>query len=88
MPGVPDEPLTPEDFLNRPAWHAWAACRDMETDLFFSARGQSVGAAKAVCESCGVRQECLASAQANPEIQGIWGGLSERERKLLRRGAA
>ncbi len=58
------------------------------TDAFFPARGLSIRAAAAVCESCAVRQECLSAAMVDPGTLGVWGGVGERGRKVLRRGAA
>jgi WhiB family transcriptional regulator, redox-sensing transcriptional regulator len=81
---VPDEPLVLEDFLNRPAWHRRAACRGMGTSLFFPGLGES----KAVCAGCEVRAECLDAVVSDQRAPGIWGGLSERQRTQLRRGAA
>ncbi|MDU5308733.1 MAG: WhiB family transcriptional regulator, partial [Varibaculum cambriense] len=48
-------------------------------------KGGSTREAKAVCELCEVRDECLSYALENDERFGIWGGLSERERRRLRR---
>ncbi len=69
----------------RPAWHKHGACRGSDPNLFFPERGESVKEAKAVCARCPVRPECLEYALANQEKFGIWGGLSERERRQLRR---
>ena len=69
----------------RPAWHQHGACRGADPNLFFPARGESVKEAKAVCARCPVRAECLEYALTNQEKFGIWGGLSERERRQLRR---
>lgn len=74
------------DLFDRPAWQARAACRGLDTDLFFTDRGESTAAAKAVCAGCNVRSECLAYAQAKAERFGIWGGLSERQRRRIRDG--
>lgn len=71
-------------------WQADAACQGLDTELFFPGRGESdtVTAAKEICSSCGVREECLESALATGEKFGIWGGTSERERRVLRRQRA
>jgi WhiB family redox-sensing transcriptional regulator len=68
-------------------WQAAAACRGMDSDVFFHppnerARGRRrrVAAAQAVCHSCPVIRACLAHARAAPEPYGIWGGLSEEDR--------
>ena len=71
--------------VDRPDWMRQAACADMNSDLFFSQRGASTDEAKAACRACPVRAECLAYAMNTGERFGIWGGLSERERRQLRR---
>lgn len=71
--------------VDRPDWMRQAACADMNSDLFFPQRGASTDKAKAACRACPVRAECLAYAMNTGERFGIWGGLSERERRQLRR---
>lgn len=66
------------------SWVADAACRHIDTHLMYPHRGESAAQAKAVCARCPVRAECLEWALAVPEKFGIWGGLSERERRTLR----
>jgi WhiB family redox-sensing transcriptional regulator len=70
--------------LQPPPWRALAACRGCDPELFFTDRGESTNPAKAVCKDCDVRADCLEYALANKEKFGIWGGLSERERRKLR----
>ena len=60
----------------------------VDPDLFFPERGASTREAKEVCRGCVVREDCLEYALANGEKFGIWGGLSERERRRLRRARA
>lgn len=68
------------------AWKRDAACRGCDPDLFYPHRGQDVRAAKALCRGCPVRFECLeASLDGEGERFGIWGGLSEKERRRIRR---
>jgi WhiB family transcriptional regulator, redox-sensing transcriptional regulator len=50
--------------------------------------GQRAELAKAICGTCPVQAPCLAYALARAEVRGIWGGLSERERRAVRRGTA
>lgn len=69
----------------RPAWQHQAACNNVDPDLFFPARGDSTREAKQVCRGCVVRDDCLEYALTNGEKYGIWGGLSERERRRIRR---
>jgi WhiB family redox-sensing transcriptional regulator len=84
-PGV-DELLA--EICNRPAWHRRAACRGQGTEAFFPARGEKTDAAKAICGGCEVRAQCLEDAMAHGDRHGIWGGLSVRGRRVLRRGRA
>lgn len=67
-------------------WRSLAACRDMPTALFYTDRGESVDEAKAVCASCDVCAECLADACTPGQVEriGVWGGMSERERRTYR----
>jgi WhiB family redox-sensing transcriptional regulator len=69
-----------------PEWQAFANCLGCDPELFFPARGESTKEAKAVCAGCEVRLECLAGHLY--EKHGIWGGMSERERRVLRRQRA
>lgn len=61
-------------------------CAQTDPDIFFPEKGGSTRDAKSVCRGCEVREMCLQYALANDEKFGIWGGLSERERRRLRRG--
>ena len=67
------------------AWHDRANCKGANADLFFPERGASTRAAKAICRECQVRGDCLEFALRSGEKFGIWGGLSERERRRVRR---
>ena len=69
-------------------WQDDANCLGVDPDLFFPERGASTREAKEVCRGCIVRQECLEFALQNGEKFGIWGGLSERERRRIRRQRA
>jgi WhiB family redox-sensing transcriptional regulator len=66
-------------------WADRANCRGVDPDLFFPDRGEPTRHAKEVCRGCEVRDECLGYALASGQKFGIWGGTSERERRLLRR---
>ncbi len=70
------------------AWQDLANCRGADPDLFFPERGASTRAAKAICGECQVRADCLEFAIVSSEKFGIWGGLSERERRKIRRERA
>ena len=69
-------------------WHDHANCLGVDPDLFFPGRGASTREAKEVCRGCEVRHDCLEFALQNGEKFGIWGGLSERERRRIRRQRA
>jgi WhiB family redox-sensing transcriptional regulator len=66
-------------------WKRQANCMGVDPDLFFPERGSSTREAKEVCRGCVVREDCLEFALTNGEKFGIWGGLSERERRRIRR---
>lgn len=65
-------------------WLARRACADMPVAVFFPEDSHGVTRAKAICATCPVRSDCLQSALDNDELFGIWGGLSERQRRFVR----
>ena len=67
-------------------WRDRAACKDAPNEYFFSAghHGYSYAKARAICESCPVREPCLQYAVENFETEGMWGGKTPRERRELR----
>ncbi|MEY3019155.1 MAG: putative transcriptional regulator, WhiB family [Actinomycetota bacterium] len=67
------------------AWMIDARCLDADPEAFFPEKGGSTREAKRICSACPVRDECLEYALANDERFGIWGGLSERERRRVKR---
>ena len=69
-------------------WQERANCLGVDPDLFFPERGASTKEAKGVCNGCEVRNECLEYALRHGEKFGIWGGMSERERRRIRRQRA
>lgn len=75
-------PLTPDD----PQWQENALCAQTDPEAFFPEKGGSTREAKRICLGCEVKDDCLEYALANDERFGIWGGLSERERRRLKRG--
>ncbi len=77
--------LTDATIEYRPEWSAQGQCNGIEPGLFFPPRGASVSEAKAVCATCSVATLCLEFALENGEKFGIWGGRSERERRVIRR---
>lgn len=68
-------------------WQDRALCAQTDPEAFFPEKGGSTREAKKVCLSCPVRAECLDYALGNDERFGIWGGLSERERRKLKKRA-
>lgn len=70
-----------------PSWQERALCAQTDPEAFFPEKGGSTREAKRVCTGCDVRSECLDYALENDERFGIWGGLSERERRKLKRRA-
>lgn len=67
-------------------WQERALCAETDPEAFFPEKGGSTREAKRICMGCEVRDECLEYALAHDERFGIWGGLSERERRRLKRG--
>lgn len=63
-------------------WAPRAACRQDAPDTLF-VRGAEQNQAKQVCRACPVRTECLAEALDNQIEWGVWGGMTERERRAL-----
>jgi WhiB family redox-sensing transcriptional regulator len=88
------EPLFSPDFHviegaadDVPEWQEQALCAQTDPEAFFPEKGGSTREAKRICTGCEVRAECLEYALAHDERFGIWGGLSERERRRLKRSA-
>ena len=69
------------------SWQGDALCAQTDPEAFFPEKGGSTRDAKKVCGACMVRSECLEYALENDERFGIWGGMSERERRRLRKQA-
>jgi hypothetical protein len=66
-----------------PTWRSQAACLGMDTAIWFPEDGQRNDQAKAICDGCPVEAECLAGAVERHEGAGIFGGLTETERRPL-----
>ncbi len=66
-------------------WMRDGLCAQTDPDEFFPGKGSDVRPAKTVCAGCPVLDTCRAYAMDRPNLSGIWGGTSERERKTLRR---
>ncbi|MFG2001642.1 WhiB family transcriptional regulator [Spirillospora sp. NPDC048911] len=80
--------LLPRDlWAPEPHWTELALCAQTDPDSFFPEQGGDTRPAKKVCMACEVRTQCLDYALDNDERFGIWGGLSERQRRKLRRAS-
>lgn len=76
-------------YLTPPEWTERALCAQVGPDFWYPEKavsGSMAATAKKVCTTCAVREQCLAWALENDERFGIWGGLTERERRKLPRG--
>lgn len=70
----------------REPWMDEALCGQVvDPEMFFPEKGGTTRPAKSVCASCDVREQCLAYAMAHDVRFGVWGGLSEQERRALRK---
>jgi len=90
-------PLLPRFTLKgagrRMDWRHEAACKDEDPELFFPVGNTGpalaqIEDAKKVCNRCPVKEPCLAWALESGQDAGVWGGLSEDERRALKRRAA
>ena len=77
----------------RRGWRTRSACLNADPDLFFpisatAAAAPQVAWAKAICAGCPVRSACLGFAMAHRDLQGIWGGTTDEERRKTRRSKA
>lgn len=73
-------------------WRHEAACRDEDPELFFPIGNVGpallqIDEAKRVCRSCSVADSCLRWAMDTCQESGVWGGMSEDDRRLVRRSA-
>ena len=80
--------LTTDEFfatmIGRPAWMADAACKGMDTAVFFETSSVGIAAAMKVCVLCPVRPDCLAHALAHSDMVGVFGGTTTDDRRRLR----
>lgn len=70
------------------SWHHKALCAQTDPEAFFPEKGGSTREAKRICARCEVREQCLKWAVDNDERFGIWGGMSERERRRYKKNQA
>jgi WhiB family transcriptional regulator, redox-sensing transcriptional regulator len=71
-----------------PDWQERGLCSQTDPEAFFPEKGGSTREAKKICDRCEVRPDCLKYALSHDERFGVWGGLSERERRKIKRAAA
>jgi WhiB family redox-sensing transcriptional regulator len=76
----------PYDDIN--GWMPYSLCAQSDPEAWFPEKGGSTREAKKICGGCPVRDQCLKWALATDERFGVWGGLSERDRRKLRKKAA
>lgn len=80
--------------FDRPEWMEEGLCAQSDPDAWYPGEGGSPVPAQEICNGrerepgCPVRDECLAYALANDERFGVWGGLSEKQRKKLKQRVA
>jgi WhiB family transcriptional regulator, redox-sensing transcriptional regulator len=73
------------DVTVKTTWREEAACKGLDTGIFFPSSDAEAGAAKLVCAGCPVREACLEWAIASRQEDGVWGGMTDTERRRLRR---
>lgn len=81
---IPDDDPEPPGELD---WQDGALCAQTDPEAFFPDKGGATREAKRVCMACEVRVQCLDYALENNERYGIWGGMSERERRRVQKRA-
>ena len=65
-------------------WMDWADCLYVDPELFHPEKGQRAGPAKRICMGCAVRGECREYAMGVPDMRGVWGATTERDRDRIR----
>jgi WhiB family transcriptional regulator, redox-sensing transcriptional regulator len=70
-----------------PDWVDRAACAQADPEVFFPDSRPALSV-QLLCFACPVRTECLAHAVADPSLDGVWGGTTQRQRRRLRRRTA
>lgn len=71
------------DVMADEGWQEEGACRGADVEIFFSVDEEDQQRALEFCARCDVRQDCLEFAIENREMYGIWGGMSESDRRSL-----
>jgi WhiB family transcriptional regulator, redox-sensing transcriptional regulator len=83
-----DIDVLPEDPSPPDVWQERSACYGIDPDVFFPISEEEAGPALAFCSACTIREECLSWALKNGERYGVWGGLTEQQRRRLARQVA
>ena len=73
--------------LTSPRWMSDALCAQVDAELFFPEVGEHSRPARLICRRCDVQINCLEYAVEHKIAFGIWGGMSDRERRNLRRAS-
>jgi WhiB family transcriptional regulator, redox-sensing transcriptional regulator len=66
-------------------WREWARCKGVDPDIFYPPEEDEALEAKEICADCPVREVCLDFALSQREKLGVWGGMTERERRRMLR---
>ena len=77
--------MNESNVIVKTTWRDEAACKGLDTGIFFPVTDAEAGAAKLICAGCLARHECLEWALATRQEDGVWGGLTDTERRRLRR---
>lgn len=65
------------------SWRDKGACRGIDPSVFYPGEDEDASEAKSICAQCGVLESCLEHALTAREKEGVWGGLTERERRRV-----
>jgi WhiB family redox-sensing transcriptional regulator len=68
--------------MNLP-WRQDAACKGLDPEIFYPASDEEAAVAKSVCRQCAVVTTCLEYALGSRELDGVWGGATEKERRRI-----
>jgi len=72
------------EVLMPPEWTRKALCAEVDPEIFFPEKGERTAHVKQICKACIVRVECLEYSLQNNERFGVWGGLTEHDRRRVR----
>lgn len=82
---TPVEGLPIDRTIADDSFRAQGLCAQTDPELFYPEKRESAQPAKKICQECPVRLQCLEYALKHDERFGVWGGLSERERRALKK---